>query len=440
MTPAAPHWTARLPNPVAAVRSRFRAWWQARLPRTDTLLLTQRNVYILPTRAGLMFGLTLLCCWSRPSTTNEPGLRAHVLAGRQRRGVDALTHNTLRGLTLYLRPPAAVFAKHPRCSTSPPSAAVPVSASGLRLESTPAAKLSWSDVPKRQAQAQVSFVPDARGRHDLPAISIETRFPLGLFRAWSVWRPAAQLLVYPQPEQPAAPLPAAHAAAGGSAARRNTHGGEIEGIRNYRRGDPLKLVAWKKAARSLEAGGDLVSRDTSASVQQQLWLDWQQCAGLAPEARLSRLAAWVLVADRAGAEHGLRAPGIELAPDHATRNASVPRSPRAVGARMISMAGWRHCLAKRATHSPAGRDRLDGVAAPCSTCRGGAAHSPHRTALGAPTSRSPTIRCRDAGAGGRAGDGAGLTWWSFKLDRQGAGCHAGGGADGVENAGAARPA
>ena len=41
-------------NPVTFVRSRFRAWWQARLPLSDTMTLTQRNVYILPTRAGFM--------------------------------------------------------------------------------------------------------------------------------------------------------------------------------------------------------------------------------------------------------------------------------------------------------------------------------------------------------------------------------------------------
>ena len=49
-----------VPNPAAAIRARFRAWWQARLPRSDTLLLTQRNIYILPTRAGLMFAATLM--------------------------------------------------------------------------------------------------------------------------------------------------------------------------------------------------------------------------------------------------------------------------------------------------------------------------------------------------------------------------------------------
>ena len=53
---AKPRWF----SPAGFVRARFQRWLQQRLPRTDTLLLTQGNVYILPTRAGLMFGLTLL--------------------------------------------------------------------------------------------------------------------------------------------------------------------------------------------------------------------------------------------------------------------------------------------------------------------------------------------------------------------------------------------
>lgn len=88
----------------------------------------------------------------------------------------------------------------------------------------------------------------------------------------------------------------------------------MEGVRGYRRGDPLKLVVWKKAARSLEASGDLVSRDTSSTVHQELWLDWQHGGTLAPEDRLSRLASWVLAADRAGIDFGLRLPGVELPP------------------------------------------------------------------------------------------------------------------------------
>ena len=85
-------------------------------------------------------------------------------------------------------------------------------------------------------------------------------------------------------------------------------------MRAYRRGDPLKLIAWKKAAQALETGAELVSRDTSTSARQELWLDWSACAPLAPEERLSRLAAWTLAADRADADYGLRLPGLEIEP------------------------------------------------------------------------------------------------------------------------------
>jgi hypothetical protein len=30
-------------------------------------------------------------------------------------------------------------------------------------------------------------------------LSAQTLFPLGTFRVWTLWRPASQLLVYPQP-------------------------------------------------------------------------------------------------------------------------------------------------------------------------------------------------------------------------------------------------
>ncbi|MEO8120856.1 MAG: DUF58 domain-containing protein, partial [Rhodoferax sp.] len=37
----------------------FQRWFLARSPLTDVITLTQRNVYILPTRAGFMLGATL---------------------------------------------------------------------------------------------------------------------------------------------------------------------------------------------------------------------------------------------------------------------------------------------------------------------------------------------------------------------------------------------
>jgi uncharacterized protein (DUF58 family) len=186
---------------------------------------------------------------------------------------------------------------------------------GLRLLDAPNATLAWTNIPGGgQAIAHVSFVPATRGLHDVPTLSAETRFPLGLFRAWTVWRPSARLLVYPAVEANPPSLPAARPASVGPTLSRRSEGGEVEGVRAYRRGDPLKLVAWKKAAQSLETGADLVSRDTSTSARQELWLDWAACGGLAAEERLSRLAAWTLAADRAVADYGLRLPGLEIEP------------------------------------------------------------------------------------------------------------------------------
>ena len=298
-------------------RQRFRAWLASRAPRTDTLLLTQRNVYILPTRAGFLFGLTLLVLLlaSINYQLNLGYVLTFLLAGS---GVVSmhLTHATLRGLTLHIKPPTPVFASDAAgldvVLTSPGAARFGI---GIKVASEPEHMLSWINVPALgQAPAQVSFVPPERGLHELPTLSVETRFPLGLFRTWAVWRPATRLLVYPQPERPAAPLPAARLVGGGPSASRTTDSGEVEGVRAYRRGDPMKLIAWRSAAKTLEAGGDLVSRDTSATAQRELWLDWQACGGLAPEERLSRLTAWLLAAQRAGVAHGLRLPGREWPP------------------------------------------------------------------------------------------------------------------------------
>jgi len=302
---------------IASLRSRIDGWFLSRRPPSDTLELTQRNVYIVPTRAGWTLGATLLVLLvaSINYQLNLGFVLTFLLAGSGLVSMH-LTHATLRGLTLHLKPVAPVFAGEPAVLdavlTSPGAARFGI---GLKVYGAAESTLVWIDVPALgQAHAQVSFEPAARGRHVAPTLGAETRFPLGLFRVWSVWRPAAELLVYPAPEHPAAALPAARPVPGGPTQARARDGGEVEGVRAYRRGDPLKLIAWKKAAKALDTGGELVSRDTSASAHQELWLDWQACGTLAPEERLSRLTAWVLAAHRGGADYGLRLPGNEITP------------------------------------------------------------------------------------------------------------------------------
>ncbi len=297
------------------LRAGFEQWLQTRHKRSDTLLLTQRNIYILPTRAGAMFGLTvlLLLLASINYQLNLGYVLTFLLTGS---GIVSmhLTHATLRGLTLHLKPPAPTHAGDPAVLdvvlTSPASARFGI---GLKIRTAADASIVWADVPGGgQAAAQLSFPATRRGLHDVPALGIATRFPLGLFRAWTVWRPAAQVLTYPRPERGAPPLPAAPP--GGQGPARHADSGASEGVRVYRRGDALNRIAWKKAATALQIGAELVSRDAAARQRSELWLDWTVCAGLDSEARLSRLAAWVAAAQRAGCDYGLRLPSVTIAP------------------------------------------------------------------------------------------------------------------------------
>ncbi|HSV35294.1 MAG TPA: DUF58 domain-containing protein, partial [Ramlibacter sp.] len=100
-----------LPNPVSLLRGRFRQWWQSRLPLSDTTTLTQRNVYIMPTRPGFMLGATLLVLLvgSINYQLNLGYLLTFLLAGSGVVGMH-VCHGTLRGLTLNLTAPDAQFA------------------------------------------------------------------------------------------------------------------------------------------------------------------------------------------------------------------------------------------------------------------------------------------------------------------------------------------
>ena len=276
-------------------------------------MLGQRNVYILPTRAGFTFAATLLVMLlaSINYQLNLGFALTFLLIGAGLVSMH-LTHGNLRGLTLHLRPASPGFAGEPAMLevviTNPGRERL---ALALHFEDRGAhgRAFAWSDVPAGgQASARVSLVPAHRGWHPVPAMVVETVFPFGLFRAWTVWRPAARVLAWPRPEATPPPLPVSASTPADERASSRSAGSELDGVRPWRRGDSMRQVAWKKVARS----GELVSRETSGSVQRELWLAWADAQTGDAELRLSRLTAWLLQAEREGLAWGLRLPGREL--------------------------------------------------------------------------------------------------------------------------------
>ncbi|MFO1220886.1 MAG: DUF58 domain-containing protein [Burkholderiaceae bacterium] len=295
------------------IAARLRAWFENRLPVSDSHALSQSNIYIVPTKAGFAFAFTLVLMLvaSINYQLNLGYLLTFLLAGSALVSMH-LTHATLRGLTLRVKPPLPVFlgegADLDIVLTNPGATRHGI---GLAVRHARPFSFAWCDVPAQgSATARVSFVPQRRGLSRVPTLMAETRFPLGLFRAWTIWRPSATVLAYPAPEDPPAPLPGAQPVPGSTHAALAADGGEFDGVRSYRRGDSLRRVVWKKAART----GELVSRDTREAMNRELWLDFDSTSLSDSEARLSRLAAWALAAERVGVAFGLRIPGVELPP------------------------------------------------------------------------------------------------------------------------------
>ena len=305
---------------ITSLRRRIDGWFLSRRPPSDTLELTQRNVYIVPTRAGWTLAATLLVLLiaSINYQLNLGYLLTFLLAGSVAVGMH-VCHGTLRGLAMHMVAPEPHYAGAAAVFRVVLHNARRSVRYGIGMAVRGSGQWAWTDVPaEASATVEIAFQPERRGLHPVPALTAETRFPLGTFRVWTVWRPAARMLVYPAPEAHPPPLPPGEPLSGpaaASAAVRALGAGEYDGVRAYRRGDPLKLIVWKKAARALAAGSEeFVSRDAQQTQREELWLD-AQATGLADtEARVSRLCAWVLMADRLGGDYGVRVAGRVMKP------------------------------------------------------------------------------------------------------------------------------
>ena len=299
------------------IRERIEKFWLSRLSPRDTTTLNQRNVYILPTRPGWAMALTILVLLvaSINYQLNLGYVLTFLLAGSVVVGMH-VCHGTLRGITMNMVAPEPQFAGSSASVTVQLVSQRRSIRHGIGLAVWGTDHWSWTDVPAQgSTKVQIAFKAERRGLHAVPPLTAETRFPLGTFRVWTVWRPAARVLIYPAIEAHAPPLPPGEPQAGGAASQQRSNTGEFDGVRAYRRGDPLKTVVWKKAAKN----GDLVSRDTQQIQGFELWLDLAHTGNFGGgvvtlEARLSRLCAWVLAASKSELPFGLRLQSQEIAP------------------------------------------------------------------------------------------------------------------------------
>jgi uncharacterized protein (DUF58 family) len=324
----------KLPSPLAHARQRWTAWWEARLPRRDQQTLTQRNLYILPTKAGWSFAAVFLVLLL--ASINEQinlGYALSFLLSGAAMAALYQTHGNLHGVHMRLGVVRSVHAGQVlRVGISLHNAHQQRGRFGLQITAGHKAPEGTTEGPgcPREAElspgsehtVEVDVAAPSRGWLTLPPITIETRFPLGLFRAWAYWRPQTKVLIWPALDPQAPPLPTLgdQVAPEGQALRSHRTDEMPESLRDYRRGDPTSWIAWKKSSLAMASGGAPVSREPAQGRAADLVLDFDRSPslqGLGSEARLSRLATWLHLAEQQAAGQGtlyrVELPGLSTA-------------------------------------------------------------------------------------------------------------------------------
>ena len=295
---------------ITGLRQRISDWiFRARIPEIPPAVLTQRRIFILPTRHGYMFALilVLLLLASMNYQLSLGYLLAFLLASM---GGIAMLH-TFRNLARLSISPGRtepVFAgetAHFRLvlnNFSMPRYSVAV----RRKDAEP----EFADIGQgTSATVDIPAAADRRGLLRCGRLEIFTHYPLGLYHAWSYVDFGSCCLIYPRPDPAAGALPL-DATTGGEGTTLIPGDDEFNMLRAYRPGDSPRQIAWKALAR----GKELLAKEFVSTASSELWLDWERFPGLGTEDRLSRLTWWVLEADRLGLEYGLKLPGKSLPP------------------------------------------------------------------------------------------------------------------------------
>lgn len=274
------------------------------------IVLGQRRIFVLPTRSGLSYMLALLVMLIASINYNlSLGYALVFLLGGV--AVVSIVHAFRNLLQLSIAPGRAepVFAGE--------SAHFRLLVSNDRKRRRPALSFvardalspeSFDVAPLDTHQHTLRRPTSRRGWLALGRVVLQTTYPLGLIRAWSILVPDTRCLVYPAPETAPPPLPA-NASAGLGRRKGEAGDDDFAGLRTHDLADSPRHVAWKVVARD----GPMLTKRFSGLEGSELVLDWATLpTSLDVERRLSRLCAWVLAADSQGRPFSLLLPGSRI--------------------------------------------------------------------------------------------------------------------------------
>jgi uncharacterized protein (DUF58 family) len=289
----------------------WKKWLRTARASNTPVTLTPRNIYILPTRFGVLYLCMLLAMLvgSINYTLSLGFIVTFLLAGM---GAMAMLHTwrNLAHLNIEAKRAEPVFAGE--------DAIFEISMSKPRQRGRYAVAAHfddgdavYSDVPaSAETVVRLPRRTHKRGWLGGGRITLFTEFPLSLFHAWSYVELNQRCLVYPHPLLHSAPVPASADQGAMGALDASSGDEDFAGHRTYQLGDSPRRVDWKASSR--EQG--LFTKQFQGEAKSSLWFDWSQTPGADAEQRISQLTRWVVDAHASRQSYGLRLPQEEIAP------------------------------------------------------------------------------------------------------------------------------
>lgn len=289
--------------------ARAAAWIRRRQgPDGAVVALQRRRIYILPTRFGVAFGVLLgaMLLGSMNYATSLGFALTFLLAGL---AVVTLheCHNNLLGIEVRIGGVRPVYAggeaRFPITLTNTSA----VTRFELEIDADGKEVGPVDIAPGATAVLVLPLPAERRGRLPLPRLSVATRHPASLCRAWSYLHMQAECIVYPAPAPPGTPAPLGIDDREGPSAVDHSDA-DFAGLRFAVPGDPPRRIAWKAYARS----DQLLLKQFAGGDRRTELFDFDALPGIETEQRLSILARWCLDAANGGASFGLKLPATSV--------------------------------------------------------------------------------------------------------------------------------
>ncbi len=288
---------------------KYQSWIDRRSPISKTIKLTQKRIYIIPNKTGLLFvALTTLMFVNGVNYQNNLIFSFSVLLLSIFITSIVVTYQNMAGLIITAGHGDAVFLGKSTTLHLFIEHRAKKSKEGIRLGFDRSSSIALQRLDSRQ-QVTLSFKTQKRGRLLVPKISPFSVYPVGLFTCWSWVNLDFDGVVYPTPVY--SPFQYVGQSDQGDEQVQNLISSGIDdfrGFKKYQTGDSLKHVAWRQFAKT----NQLLTKEFEQPQAQGHWLDWDALPGLGQEQRLQVLCGWVVRSHEENREYGLSIPGVEI--------------------------------------------------------------------------------------------------------------------------------